>query len=212
MSKQGLLSTHIWRHMQSVFQKREVFLLSALQEVLSSNPSVEIEELDTARQEALRVQRSAIGGLFRDGMISEDIHEELIGEVDQALTEDHVNWSQLLQMGSGKKLKITKMMAVVIQENDFENALKGLSNAGFGVDRLPSTGGFLSQHNVTLLIGIPEKREADVVPILKRTCKKRVKYIRTPIEGAFLPFTRPIPVEIGGATIFTFEIEAYHEF
>ena len=212
MSKEGLLSAYIWRHMQSVFQKREVFLLAALQEVLSSNPSVEIEELNVARQEALRVQRSAIGGLFRDGMISEDIHEELIGEVDQALTEEHVNWSQLLQMGSGEKREINKMMAVVIQEDDFESALKALSGAGFGADRLPSTGGFLSQHNLTLLIGIPEGRERDIVAVLEESCKKRVKYIRTPLEGSFFPFPRPVPVEVGGATIFTFEIEAYHEF
>ncbi|RLD06214.1 MAG: Na+/H+ antiporter [Chloroflexi bacterium] len=212
MSKQGLLSAHIWSQMKAIFQKRELFLIGALQEVLSKNPSVEIEELDTARQEALRVQRSAIGRLFRDGMISEDIHEELISEVDQALTEEHVNWSQLLQMGSGEKSKITKMMVVMIQEDDFESALKGLSSAGFGVDRLPSTGGFLSQHNVTLLIGIPENREADIVPVLEKNCKKRIKYIRTPLEGAFLPFSRPVPVEVGGATIFTFEIEAYHEF
>ena len=212
MSGEGLLSAHIWKHMQSIFQKREVFLLGALQEVLSTNPSVEIAELDIARQEALRVQRSAIGRLFRDGVISEDIHEELIGEVDQALTEEHVNWSQLLQMGSGEKVKITKMMAVVIQEDDFESALKGLSGAGFGVDRLPSTGGFLSHRNITLLIGIPAKREAEVVPILEKTCKKRVKYIRTPLKGSFLPFSRPVPVEVGGATIFTFEVEAYYEF
>jgi len=212
MNRQGLLSTHTWEQMKAIFEKRETFLISALQEILATNPSVEIEELNTARQEALRAQRTALGSLFRDGVISEDIHAELIGEVDQALTEEHVNWSQLLQVGASGAGKITKMMAVVIQEDDLENALRSLSGAGFGVDHLPSTGGFLSQHNITLLIGIPEGRVKDAVQILEESCKKRVKHIRAPLENSHLPFSRPVSVKIGGATVFTFDIEAYHEF
>ncbi len=212
MNKQGLLSRHTWEQMKAIFQKREVFLVDALQEILANNPSVEIEELNTARQEALRAQRSALGSLFRDGIISEDIHEELVGEVDQALTEEHVNWSQLLQVGAAETTKITKMMAVVIQEDDLENALRLLSGAGFGVDHLPSTGGFLKQHNITLLIGIPDGRVEQAVQILKQSCKKRVKHIRTPLENSHFPLKRPVSVNVEGATVFTFDIEAYHEF
>jgi len=77
------------------------------------------------------------------------------------LTEEHVNWSQLLQVGASGAGNITQMMAVVIQEDDLENPLRLADGAGFGVDHLPSTGGFLSQHNITLLIGIPEGRVED---------------------------------------------------
>lgn len=212
MSKEGLLSDHIWQHMKSIFQKREAFLIDALKDILANNPLVEIEELDNARIEALRVQRAALSNLFREGIISEDIHEELIGEVDQAITEEHVNWSQLLEIGTGDQAFINKMIAVIIQEDDLENALKGLSRAGFGVDQLPSTGGFLNKRNVTLLIGIPEGREVDILPILEHACERRIQYVHSPLKGSPLSFVRPIPVEVGGATIFTFNIEAYHEF
>ncbi len=212
MSKEGLLSDHIWQHMKSILKKREVFLVHSLQDVLSNNPLVEIEELDTARNEALRVKRSTIGSLFRGGVISEEIHEELIGEVDQAITEEHVNWSQLLEIGTGERASIKKMMAIMIQEDDLENALKALSRAGFGVDQLPSTGGFLNKRNVTLLIGIPEKREADILPILESACERRIQHLRSPLNGSPLSFVRPTPIDVGGATIFTFNIEAYHEF
>ncbi len=212
MSKTGLLSNHIWQQMKSVFRKRENFLLSALQDTLIKNPSVEIEELDTARSEALRAQRSTLGNLFREGVISEDIHEELISEVDYAITEEYVNWSQLLKIGISEKAPIKKMMAIIIQDADLENALRALSTAGFGVDQLPSMGGFLNRHNITLLIGIPEGREADVLPILENACERRIQHIRSPQKDSILSLVRPIPVEIGGATIFTFNIEAYHEF
>jgi len=212
MSIEGLLSNHIWQQMKFIFEKREAFLVDALQDVLSNNPLVEVEELDTARGEALRVQRTALGELFRGGIISDDVYEELIGEVDEAISEEHVNWSQLLEIGSGEKTTIKKMIAVIIQEVDLANALKTLSRAGFGVDQLPSTGGFLNRRNVTLLIGIPEGREADIYPILEYACERRVEHIRIPQKGSLLSFVRPLPVDVGGATIFTFDIEAYHEF
>jgi|APSaa5957512622_1039677.scaffolds.fasta_scaffold05649_5 monovalent cation:H+ antiporter, CPA1 family len=212
MSKEGVLSDHIWQHMKAIFKQREAFLIDALQEILSNNPLVEIEELDTARGEALRVQRTTLGNLFRGGIISEEIHEELVGEVDLAISEEHVNWSQILEIGSGENASIKKMIAVIIQEVDLENALKALSRAGFGADQLPSTGGFLNRRNITLLIGIPEGREADIMPILEHACERRVEHVRSPLKGSFLSFVRPVPVEVGGATIFTFNIEAYHEF
>ncbi len=212
MSQQGLLSSHVWQQMQPIFLEREVVYVNALKEIMAKNPAVEIEELDAARREALRVERASLGSLFRNGVISEEIYNDLVGEVDEALTEQHVNWSQLLQLGDGKRPEITKMMAVVIQEVDLESALKGLGKAGFGVDQLPSSGGFLSQRNVTLLIGIPDGRERDVVNTLARYCHKRVEHVRTPLDGTFLPLQRPTAVDVGGATIFTFDVEAYHEF
>jgi uncharacterized protein YaaQ len=84
-----------------------------------------------------------------------------------------------------------------------------LGRAGFGVDQLPSSGGFLSQRNVTLLIGVPEGRERDVVSTLDRYCHRRVEHVR---PNTLLPFQNATSVNIGGATIFTFDIEAYHEF
>ena len=210
MSRQGLLSTHVWQQMKPLFVNREAVHIEALKAIMADNPAVEIEELDAARREALRVERASLGSLFRNGVISEEIYNDLIGEVDEALTEQHVNWSQLLQLGDGKRPEITKMMAVVIQEVDLQNALKGLGHAGFGVDQLPSTGGFLSQRNVTLLIGIPEGRERNVVNILNKYCHRRVEHIREP--SALLPLQRATPVDVGGATVFTFDIEAYHEF
>ncbi len=212
MSQQGLLSAHIWEQMRPLFQEREAIYVNELKDMLAANPAVELEELDAARHEALRVERSALGGLYRDGVISEETYSDLAGEVDAAIVEPHLNWSQLLRLGDGKQAEVNKMMAVVIQEDDLQNAIKGLRRAGFSVNQLPSTGGFLSHRNLTLLIGISEGREKDVVSTLDRYCHRRVEHIRTPfLEGGFLP-QRAVPVEVGGATIFTFEVEAYHEF
>ncbi len=47
------------------------------------------EELDTAYREALRAQRTALIGLLRDGVISEETYSLLVGEVDEALMDEN---------------------------------------------------------------------------------------------------------------------------
>jgi uncharacterized protein YaaQ len=82
---------------------------------------------------------------------------------------------------------------------------------GFSVTHFPSTGGFLGRRSITLLIGLAEGQEKNAVDALSSSCKKRVEYISSPLEAGPTPFPNPIPVNVGGATIFVFEIERYEE-
>lgn len=107
--------------------------------------------------------------------------------------------------------KVDRLMTAVIQIQDYENSVKALSESGFRVTQLASTGGFLGRRNVTLLIGLPAGSEENAVQILSHTCRRRVEYVATPLEGA--PFHMPLstPITVGGATIFTLEVEHYEE-
>ena len=211
MSRQGIISEHTWQTLSSVLEKQNSMLVDAVREVVTSDPTVEAEELDTARRETLRAQRSALSGLLRDGVISDETYSYLVNEIDTALAEQHLNWPDIIR-GGASSLQVKRLIAVIIQEQDFENAASGLSNLGFSVARLPSTGGFLSRRNVTLLIGIHEGREAAVVRVLQNSCKRRVEYLSQPMKNLPLPLSAPATITIGGATIFTFEVEAYDEF
>jgi uncharacterized protein YaaQ len=186
-------------------------LVEAVKKVITSDPTVEAEELDTAHREALRAQRSALTGLLRDGVIYEETYSQLVGEVDSALTEQSYNWPELLRFGISKA-PVTHLMAAVVQEVDLENALGSLYKLGFFVARLSSTGGFLSRRNVTLLIGVQEGREEVAVKTLQNSCQQRVEFVSSPLLGAGFPMPAPAQVTIGGATVFTFEVEFYDEF
>ncbi|MEW5827507.1 MAG: Na+/H+ antiporter [Chloroflexota bacterium] len=212
LSRQGLISEHTWQRLSKILERQNAILVDAVRDVITSDPAVEAEELDTARREALRAQRTALTGLLRDGVISEETYSQLVGEVDAALTEQGLTWPELLQAGNSTRLPVDQMMAAVIQEPDLENALSALNKIGLTVIHLPSSGGFLSRRNVTLLIGLPEGREQAAVQALQRSCRKRVEYLSEPFRESHLPLAAPIPVTIGGATIFTFEVEAYEEF
>jgi len=80
--RNGLISTPVWEQIKPKLQEQIALLSESLRELLRSEPILETEELDISRREILRAQRSAYHGLRRDGVISEDVFEILIAEVD----------------------------------------------------------------------------------------------------------------------------------
>ncbi len=209
MHREGLFSNHTWQLLSPLLEQHSQALAGSVREVLEADPSVEAEELDTARRESLRAQRSAFIDLLRDGVISEDVYAQLAREVDLAITENRNSWAGLLK--PARLHPVQKLMTAVIQIQDFENALNALNEAGLSLTHMSSSGGFLGRRNVTLLIGLGEGQEELAVRSLGKSCRRRVEYVATPLEGA--PFHLPLstPVTVGGATIFTIEVERYEE-
>jgi CPA1 family monovalent cation:H+ antiporter len=86
-SQEGLISDHTWQKLSALMKKKNDALMDEVKKVMNSEPEVEAEELDTAYREALRAQRTALTGLLRDGVITDDTYSQLIGEVDEALMD-----------------------------------------------------------------------------------------------------------------------------
>jgi uncharacterized protein YaaQ len=108
--------------------------------------------------------------------------------------------------------QINRLMTAVVQEQDAENAINALTKLGISATRLPSLGAFLGRRNATLLIGLDDRLIQTAMKSLRKSCRRRVEYVATPLEGSPLPFPSPTPITVGGATIFTFEVEKYVEF
>jgi uncharacterized protein YaaQ len=107
--------------------------------------------------------------------------------------------------------QIRLLIMVVVQDQDVEQALNLAKDLGAPVVHLTSTGGFLGRRNATLLIGLPDGLENDLIEGLHHTCRRRVEYMTMPVEGAPLPLPTPIPVTVGGATIFALPVERFEE-
>ena len=107
------------------------------------------------------------------------------------------------------KMPIKRLMTAVVQIQDSENAMRALASAGLFVTNISSSGAFLGRRNITLLIGLEENQETIAVEILSQTCRSRVEYLATRLEGA--PFHMPLstPVMVGGSTIFTMDVERW---
>lgn len=86
MHAEGLLSSPTWERLKPIIAQRAAGLAEAVRTVLRTQPALEADELDTGWREALRAQRAALLGLRQDGMISEDVFEQLTAEVDAQLS------------------------------------------------------------------------------------------------------------------------------
>ena len=111
-----------------------------------------------------------------------------------------------------KQQEVNRLMTAVVQEQDAEPAIRALKKLKFKITKLPSTGGFLGRRSATLLIGLMHGQEEKVVLALRKSCRTRVEYVTIPLEGTPLPLPAPTPITVGGATIFTFEVERFEVF
>ena len=110
-----------------------------------------------------------------------------------------------------KRSKCDTLLMAIIQAQDAEISEDALCDKDFSVTRLPSVGGFLGRRNITLLIGLQKERYPEAIEILKQTCRERTEYIAVPLESAPLPLPTPTPVTVGGATVFSFDLDHYEE-
>lgn len=102
------------------------------------------------------------------------------------------------------------MLIAIIQAQDIDSAHDALNELEeVVITRLPSVGGFLGRRNATLLIGLNKRQERAVMDILQENCRQRVEYIAVPLESAPLPLPTPTPITIGGATVFSLDVEYF---
>ncbi len=103
------------------------------------------------------------------------------------------------------------LVMAVVQSQDLDPALHALEPLGSPVVYLSSSGGFLGRRNATLLIGLPDGHEEEVLTLLRHTCRQRVEYLTLPVEGAPMPMPAPIPVPVGGASVFCLPVEGFEQ-
>ncbi len=103
------------------------------------------------------------------------------------------------------------ILLAVLQAQDADLVTSALRKFGVPAFELSSTGAFLGRKNVTVLLPVETRNVELVLSELKRNCRQRIEYVSMPIEGQPLPIPSPIPITVGGATIFILEIEQYLE-
>jgi len=106
---------------------------------------------------------------------------------------------------------IRYLMTAIVQEQDVDVVERALDVLGVPITHLASTGGFLGRRNSTLFIGLPEDLNEKALATLQKFCRQRVEYLAIPLEGSPLPLSTPVPITVGGATVFTIPVERYEE-
>lgn len=106
-----------------------------------------------------------------------------------------------------------KLLVAIVQGEDAPGLTDALIEGGYpGPTRINSAGGFLKQGNATLFLAVDQQRVNEVMRIIRENCHTRTQYIN-PLPPIMEPgeFYMPYPVEVqvGGATVFTLDVERY---
>jgi uncharacterized protein YaaQ len=210
LHEEGLLSAHTWEGLQSVIRGRSQALSAAVQDALHETPELEHEELITARREELSAQRGALGALRRDGVISDEIYEELVTEIDIALDAGLEVWAERV-LADHVVPNIRQLILVMVQTRDIEPVANSLAIQGVPATLIQSRGGFLKKPNQVLLVGVPEGKLDQVVKTLRRSTESRTEQVDLAEAGLPLTGGDSRAVRIHGATVFVFDIERYEE-
>jgi uncharacterized protein YaaQ len=105
-----------------------------------------------------------------------------------------------------------KLVVAIVQVRDAEAVVRALSDRGFQITQIDSSGGFLRESNVTLLLGVQEAYVADVLRIVRENCQARSRFVNPlmPIvEPAEFFVPSPVEVQVGGATVFVIGVDRY---
>lgn len=135
--------------------------------------------------------------------------EEIMAEMKRKRSPTQSNKASA---GGPERHNVNRLMLVVVQSQDLRRATKALSKVGIYMTNLPSTGAFLARRNTTLLIGLAAEMEELAISVIHENCRQRVEYVSTPLEGAPLPIPVATPITVGGASVFTLDVERFEEF
>lgn len=105
-----------------------------------------------------------------------------------------------------------KLVMAIIHDEDAFQIIDVLSEDGFKVTKLASTGGFLRAGNTTLICGCEDHQVSELVGVIEKKCKSRKQI--TSINSAHLSTAEnyvpyPVEVTVGGATIFVMDVAEF---
>jgi uncharacterized protein YaaQ len=107
-----------------------------------------------------------------------------------------------------------KLVIAVVQAEDAQRTVVALTDKGVSSTRMSSSGGFLQQGNVTLLIGVDEQQVETVLEVIRENCKERSRYL-TPVPPLAEPgemfLAYPVEVQVGGATVWVVPVESFEK-
>lgn len=107
-----------------------------------------------------------------------------------------------------------KLIIAIVHDEDTHDLVNSLTEAGYGVTKLATTGGFLRSGNTTLIIGVEKEKLEAVMEIIRDVCKTRKGVITPPSPmlgstGIYVP--TPMEVTIGGATVFVLDVDNFEK-
>lgn len=108
-----------------------------------------------------------------------------------------------------------KLIMSIVNTDDARDLVEALLREGYRATTISTTGGFLREGNSTVLSGVEDDQVAAVLDIIRENCHTRIQYVNPlppAIEPGELYMPTPMEVEVGGATVFIFNVDRFERF
>lgn len=106
-----------------------------------------------------------------------------------------------------------KLILAIINNDDAASVAASLTEEGFTITKLSTTGGFLQAGNTTLLIGAEEETVQRACDIIRRESFTRTK--KVPTNASFgkglAPGDRQVETQVKGATVFVLSVDSFEK-
>ncbi|MCL2108111.1 MAG: cyclic-di-AMP receptor [Oscillospiraceae bacterium] len=105
-----------------------------------------------------------------------------------------------------------KLIYAIVNNDDSHSVSNALTQSGFSVTKLASTGGFLMSGNTTFLVCSEDGKIDEIIEIIKEHSRKRKQFVPSTGSygtGEYAGFN--VEVSVGGATIFVTDIERFEK-
>lgn len=105
-----------------------------------------------------------------------------------------------------------KLILTIVNSDDSNEVQEALTENGFFVTKLATTGGFLKKGNTTFFIGTQDEKVDQAIELIRAHARKRVVKQATvpPSElGVFAPIM--VDVLVGGATVFVLDVDRFEK-
>lgn len=211
MHKEGLISEHAWEILDPAMQRQIEMRREVVHEIMHANPNVESAELETAFEEILRTQRSTYNTLLSDGAINEETFTSLVNEIDAALMNQDISYSDLLLRRTADLPPITHMIVATVSEPDVYETLHMLAIRGIPTIRLTSNLGPSTNLSITMIIGAEASQVEEIISTITKCCE--LPQVR---KGNILSLINArnktkLEQQAETASIFVFDVEHYEE-
>ena len=107
---------------------------------------------------------------------------------------------------------VNQMVFAVVAGSQARELVERLTRDGYYVTQIASRGGILHEATISLLIGLDKLRLPSFLEHVGKICQKRREFYPAHAEGQFLstPVVM-IEAEIGGASVYVFDVERFEQ-
>ena len=108
---------------------------------------------------------------------------------------------------------IDKIYVVSVSGETVSSLREQLVKKGFYFTQIESSGGIIQKESVSLLIGINQARTGELQQLIRKVCKRKRTYVPARTETVVMQ-THPLMIEaeIGGALVYSLDVERFEQF